>query len=180
DVDGVHLTPHAVVDLAALGVDFFACSPYKFCGPHLGVLAAAPDVLVELYPDKLVPSSDAVPERFEFGTLPYELLAGAAAAVDFLAGLVPGGGDRRARLGRSFAALEEYESELARRLEGGLDGILGVTRLSRAARRTPLVLFMVEGWSPAEVYRELGRAGVNAPAGSFYAVECARWLGLGD
>ncbi len=179
-VDGVHLTPHAPVDLATLGADFYACSPYKFCGPHLGVLAAAPELLETVRPDKLLPSSDAVPERFEFGTLPYELLAGTTAAVDFLAGLVPGDGDRRTRLRRSFAALEEHESELGRRLESGLDAIPGVTRLSRAPRRTPLVLFTIEGWSPAEVYRELGKSGVNAPAGSFYAVECARWLGLGD
>jgi cysteine desulfurase family protein (TIGR01976 family) len=179
-VDGVHLTPHALVDVGMLGADFYACSPYKFCGPHLGVLAAAPELLETVRPDKLLPSSDAVPERFEFGTLPYELLAGTTAAVDFLAGLVPGDGDRRTRLRRSFAALEEHESELARRLESGLDGIPGVTRLSRASWRTPLVLFTVAGWTPTEVYRELGKSGVNAPAGSFYAVECARWLGLGD
>src|SRR5262249_17407016 len=111
---------------------------------------------------------------------PTERRPAPTAAVDFLAGLVPGDGDRRARLGRSFAALEEHETQLARRLESGLDGIPGVTRLSRAPRRTPLALFTVEGWSPAEVYHELGKRGVNAPAGSFYAVECARWLGLGE
>ena len=70
----------------ALGADFFVCSPYKFLGPHCGVLAAAPTLLEQLHPDKLLPSTDAVPERFELGTLPYELLAGTTAAVDFLAG----------------------------------------------------------------------------------------------
>jgi selenocysteine lyase/cysteine desulfurase len=179
-VDGVHLTPHELVDVGALGADFYACSPYKFCGPHLGVLAAAPQLLETVRPDKLLPSSDAVPERFELGTLPYELMAGTTAAVDFLAGLVPGDGNRRTRLVRSFAALAEHEAGLTRRLESGLDGIPGVTRLSRAPRRTPLALFTVEGSSPAKVYCELGAASVNAPAGSFYAVECARWLGLGD
>src|SRR6266542_552326 len=69
-LDGVHLPPHAPVDIAALGADFYACSPYKFCGPHLGVLAAAPELLGTLYPDKLLASPDTVPERFEFGTLP--------------------------------------------------------------------------------------------------------------
>lgn len=62
-VDGVHYTPHAGVDLAALGADLFACSPYKFMGPHCGVLAASPDLLETLHPDKLLPSSNAVPER---------------------------------------------------------------------------------------------------------------------
>jgi len=179
-VDGVHLTPHAPVDIAALGADFYACSPYKFCGPHLGVLAAAPELLGTLYPDKLLASPDTVPERFEFGTLPYELLAGTTAAVDFLAGLVPGAGDRRDRLRGSYQALEEHEAGLLRRLEEGLDRIGGITRHGRAARRTALVLFSVAGLPPAQVYRELGAAGVNAPAGTFYAVECARWLGLGD
>ena len=84
-VDGVHLVPHASVDLDALGADFLACSPYKFLGPHCGVLAARPETLEPLRPDKLMPSSNDVPERFELGTLPYELLAGTTAAVDFLA-----------------------------------------------------------------------------------------------
>jgi cysteine desulfurase family protein (TIGR01976 family) len=179
-VDGVHLTPHALIDARALGADFYACSPYKFCGPHLGVLAAAPELLETLHPDKLLPSTDAVPERLELGTLPYELLAGTAAAVDFLADLVPGPGGRRERLVRSLAALEEHESGMLRRLEAGLDAIGGITRLGRAPDRTPLVLFTVAGLPPARVYRELGSAGVNAPAGSFYAVECARWMGLGE
>jgi cysteine desulfurase family protein (TIGR01976 family) len=69
-VDGVHLTAHAPVDVAALGADFYACSPYKFLGPHCGVLAADPDLLESLTPEKLVPSPDSVPERFELGTLP--------------------------------------------------------------------------------------------------------------
>ena len=82
-VDGVHYTPHSFVDVAALGADFFVCSPYKFCGPHLGALAARPELLETLAPDKLLASTDDVPERFELGTLPYELLAGTTAAVGF-------------------------------------------------------------------------------------------------
>ena len=75
-VDGVHLTPHAPVDVAALGADFYVCSPYKFFGPHHGVLVADPEVLETVHGDKLLPQTHAVPERFEHGTLPYELLAG--------------------------------------------------------------------------------------------------------
>ena len=86
-VDGVHLTPHAPVSVTDLGADLYACSPYKFFGPHLGVLAASPALLEELHPDKLLPSTDAVPERFELGTLPYELLAGVTATVDFIGAL---------------------------------------------------------------------------------------------
>src|SRR3954449_5523044 len=94
-VDGVHLTAHSPVDVQALGADFYTCSPYKFLGPHCGVLAADPDLLETLRPAKLLPSTDAVPERFELGTLPYELLAGTTAAIDFLASLGPAGQPRR-------------------------------------------------------------------------------------
>ncbi|MFF9045811.1 cysteine desulfurase-like protein [Streptomyces parvulus] len=180
-VDAVHYASHAVVDPAALGADTLVCSPYKFLGPHLGVLAARPEFLETLRPDKLLPSSDAVPERFELGTLPYELLAGARAAVDFLAGLeADARGSRRERLVASFAALEAHEDALRRRIERGLAGLDGVTVHSRAARRTPTLLFTVAGLSPAEVYRGLAERGVDAPAGTFYALEAARHLGLGD
>ncbi|WP_410674312.1 cysteine desulfurase-like protein [Amycolatopsis sp. cmx-4-68] len=180
-VDGVHLTPHAAVDVTALGADFYACSPYKFLGPHLGLVAAAPALLETLHPDKLLPATDAVPERFELGTLPYELLAGTTAAIDFLAGLVPGSGSRRSRLLGSFAALEEHENALLQRLESGLAAIPGVTRHGAPERhRTPTVLFSVDGVAPQAVYEHLGAQGVNAPAGSFYAIECSRHLGLGD
>jgi len=175
-----HLTPHASVDISALGADVFACSPYKFCGPHLGVLAAAPELLDSVHPDKLAPSANTVPERFEFGTLPYELLAGTTAAVDFLAGLVPTAGSRRASLEQSMAAVEKQESELLSELETGLRGIDGVDIRSRAPRRTPTVLFTVADLPSAAVSRALADVGVNAPAGSFYAPDCARLLGLAD
>ncbi|MEV5716719.1 cysteine desulfurase-like protein [Amycolatopsis mediterranei] len=180
-VDGVHLTPHAAVDVTALGADFYACSPYKFLGPHLGVVAAAPALLETLHPDKLLPSANAVPERFELGTLPYELLAGTTAAIGFLAGLVPGTGSRRARLPASIAALESHENALLARLDDGLASLPGVTRYGAPGRhRTPTVLFSVEGAASQAVYEHLGAQGVNAPAGSFYAIECSRRLGLGD
>jgi cysteine desulfurase family protein (TIGR01976 family) len=179
-IDGVHLVPHAPVDVAALGADFFACSPYKFFGPHLGVVVAAPSLLETLHPDKLLPSTDDVPERFELGTLPYELLAGTTAAVDVLADLVPGEGDRRARVLASMAAVEEHEERVLAPLLDGLRATAGVTVHGSPARRTPTVLFTVDGRTPREVYEHLATRGVNAPAGSFYAVEASRHLGLGD
>ncbi|WP_435744196.1 cysteine desulfurase-like protein [Nocardioides sp. SYSU DS0663] len=179
-VDAVHLAPHALVDRAELGADVVACSPYKFFGPHLGVQAADPDFLEGLRPDKLVPSTDAVPERFELGTLPYELLAGTTAAIDFLAALEPGEGDRRARLGASMAGLEAHEASLVDRLLDGLAGIDGVTVHGRPVRRTPTVLLTVAGHAPADVSRHLAGAGVHAPAGHFYAIEASRHAGLGE
>jgi cysteine desulfurase family protein (TIGR01976 family) len=180
-VDGVHATAHASVDLDALGVDFWTCSPYKFLGPHIGVVAASPALLETLTMDKLLPSSDAVPERFELGTLPYELLAGVTAAVDVLAGLDPSAtGSRRERILASFEALEEHERPLRDRLEAGLLGMPGVRLFSKARKRTPTLLFTVDGKSPQEVRRALAESGVNAPAGHFYAIEASRHLGLGD
>lgn len=181
-VDGVHLVAHDVVDLVELGADFLVCSPYKFLGPHLGMLAASPALLESMHPDKLLPSPEQVPERFELGTLPYELLAGVVAAVDMLADLVPGGESamsRRDRLVRSFTALEQYEAGLRDRLRDGLSSIGGITFYSNAVRRTPTELFTVDGIASADVYRALAERAVNAPAGSFYAIEACTRLGLG-
>lgn len=179
-VDAVHLTPHAVVDRGALGADLLTCSPYKYLGPHCGVLAADAALLERFSPDKLLPSTDAVPERYELGTLPYELMAGAAAAVEYLAALVPGEGSRRERLVRSMTALDAYEEGLVRRLEDGLAATDGVRLVGSAPHRTPTRLFEVEGVASAEVADRLAAADVNAPAGHFYALEASRWLGLGD
>ncbi|MGW0932852.1 cysteine desulfurase-like protein [Streptomyces sp. NPDC002644] len=180
-VDAVHHAAHAAVDLPALGADTLVCSPYKFLGPHLGVLTGRAALLESLRPDKLLPSGDAVPERFELGTLPYELLAGTRAAVDFLAGLAPAeaGKDRRERLVAAFAALEEHEDRLRDRVTTALAEFPGVTVHSRAAHRTSTLLFTVDGIPAAEISRRLAAHRVDAPAGSFYALEASRHLGLG-
>jgi cysteine desulfurase family protein (TIGR01976 family) len=179
-VDGVHLTAHAPVDVTGLGADFYACSPYKFSGPHCGVLTADPALLEELHPDKLIPSTDAVPERFELGTLPYELLAGTTAAVDFLARLVAPDtdGTRRDAVLTSMAAVEVHEDALRRRIEEGLTAMSGVVLHSRAVRRTPTLLLTLPGRSEAEASRFLAERGVYAPTGTFYAHEPAHRLGL--
>ncbi len=177
-VDAVHLAAHVRLDRIALGADVVVCSPYKFGGPHLGVLAADPAWLAGLRPDKLLPSSDAVPERFELGTLPYELLAGTTAAVDYLASQGTGE-DRPARLTSAFGRLHAHERALLRRLEDGLR-TLGAAVYSVASRRTSTVLFDLPGRTAGEVSLALAAAGVNAPAGAFYALEASRHLGLGD
>jgi cysteine desulfurase family protein (TIGR01976 family) len=191
-VDGVHHTAHELPDVAALGADFFTCSPYKFLGPHCGVLAARPELLAAIAPDKLLPATNEVPERFEYGTLPYELLAGVTAAVDVLASLDPeaslrgrqgdadAGASRRARLVASYAGLHEHETGLADRLSEGLAALPGLTVWSRAERRTPTVLMTFDGRAAPEVTRALAVERVLAPSGNFYALEASRHLGLGD
>jgi cysteine desulfurase family protein (TIGR01976 family) len=179
-VDGVHLTAHAPVDVVAIGADFYACSPYKFLGPHCGVLAGRVELLEQLSIDKLLPSTNLVPERFELGTLPYELLAGTTAAVDFLAGLAGGsGGDRRSDLTAAMTLIERHEDGLRLAIERGLTALPGVLLHSRARDRTPTLLFTFADHDPADAYRFLAERGVNAPAGSFYALEASQFLGLG-
>jgi cysteine desulfurase family protein (TIGR01976 family) len=181
-VDGVHFTAHELVDVAALGADLFMCSPYKFLGPHCGVLAASPELLDSLRPDKLAPSTNVAPERFEFGTLPYEIMAGATAAVDFLAGIAPGtAANRRDRLVASLHAVDQHELRMRGLIEQGL-AALGdrVTLWSRAADRTPTLLITVEGRDLGEAYEFLATRDVLAPAGSFYAMEPFQALGLRD
>jgi selenocysteine lyase/cysteine desulfurase len=125
-----------------------------------------------------------VPERFEFGTLPYELLAGVTAAVDVLAGLDPDAAEaaesRRERLTASYAALHEHEARLLARLEEGLAELPGASIRSRAARRTPTLLATFEGRGAADLTRSLAEGRVLAPSGNFYALEASRHLGLGD
>ena len=180
-VDGVHLTAHAPIDVEQIGADFYACSAYKFLGPHLGIVAASSALWESLHPDKLAPSTEQVPERFELGTLPYELLAGLIAAVDVLADLVPGGETsmtRRDRLVRSLTALAQHEDRLHARLRSALEDLPGITMYAHARRRTPTEFFAFDGWDSAEVAHRLADKQINAPAGSFYAYEPCRSLGL--
>ena len=99
-IDAVAAAPHRALSLAALGADTLACSAYKWYGPHIGILCAAPALLEELVPDKLAPSPDEAPDRFELGTLPFESLAGVTAA----AGVPAGGRLRRDPRARGAAA----------------------------------------------------------------------------
>jgi len=181
-VDGVHYTAHELVDVAGLGADLFTCSPYKFLGPHCAVLVASPDLLETITPDKLLPSTNQVPERFELGTLPYELMAGATAAVDFLAAIAPADGStRRERLAASQHAVEAHERRLRERVEEGLESLgRRVVSHSHAAERTPTLLVTFPGRRSWDAYEFLVGHDILAPAGSFYAYEPFRRLDLDD
>lgn len=178
-VDAVHHTAHAAPDLAALGADFLVCSPYKFFGPHCGALVADPALLETLRPDKLVPSTDAVPERFELGTLPYELLAGSTAAIDFIAGVAPDTGSRRERLIAAADQIADHELRLRTRIESELAEMAGhLTLHSRAAERTSTLFLTLVDRSPVEAFEFLAARDALVPAGTFYAHETFRALGL--
>jgi len=183
-VDAVHYAPHVLPDVAAIGCDFFACSPYKFYGPHLGVLWGRRALIDALDVPKLEPAPDWSPERLETGTLSHEAIAGAAAAVDFLASLADEGGGgaprgRRAALETAYAGLHARGARLFARLWDGLARVPGVTRygLPADARRTPTVSFVVAGRGAHDVAADLARRAVFASSGDFYAWTVVQRLG---
>jgi len=180
-VDGVHLTPHTVISVKDIGADFFGFSFYKLMGPHCAALAASPALLETLNNDKLLPATKVVPERFEFGTLPYELMAGCSAAIDFIAEMAPGDGKtRREKIVNSMNSLEKYEDGLMEYLESSVAALPGVTLYGRAKHRTPTIYFSFAGRNNADIYNALALKKVNVPASNFYALEVSRKLGLGD
>ncbi|CAA9327728.1 MAG: Cysteine desulfurase [uncultured Frankineae bacterium] len=176
-VDGVHATPHLATDVRELGADLYATSAYKWYGPHVGCTVGDPALLETLRPDKLLPSSDAVPDRFEHGTPSFAAYAGVAAAVDWIAS--HGSGDtRRARVLSAMAAIRAHEERLFARLLEGLTARDDVTLVGAPARRTPTVAFTVAGRTPQQVSAALGERGVCVWAGNYYAVELMTALGL--
>ena len=180
-VDGVHLTPHAVIDFKNMPADFFGFSSYKILGPHCASFVASPALLETLSNDKLLPSTMVVPERFEFGTLPYELMAGVSASIDYLTTLDDQAtGTRRERLVKSLNSLEEYEQSLFDYMVKALTTLPGITIYSKAKHHTPTAYFNFKGVDAASLYKFMATKKVNLPAHNFYALEVSRALGLGD
>ncbi len=179
-VDAVHYAPHVLVDVRQIGCDFLACSPYKFYGPHLGVLWGRRELLETVDVPKLEPAPGWAPERLETGTLSHEAIVGAAAAVDFLASLAaaPGLG-RRTALAAAFAELHARGQHLFEHLWDGLGQIQGVTRygLPPGAPRTQTISFALDGRTSDEVAEALARRAVFASSGDFYALTVVRRLG---
>jgi cysteine desulfurase family protein (TIGR01976 family) len=180
-VDAVHLTPHAPISAKEIGADFIGFSFYKMFGPHCAALAAAPALLETLQNDKLLPATNVVPERFEFGTLPYELMAGSVAAIEYIANLAPGSAtSRRDKIVNSMHALETYEDELLEYMESSLKALPGISLYGHAKKRTPTLYFSFKGFDSAEIYKAMAKKSVTLPASNFYALETSRKLGLGD
>jgi cysteine desulfurase family protein (TIGR01976 family) len=165
-VDAVHAAPHRPLDAGALGCDVLACSAYKWFGPHVGIQVGRPEVLESLHPDKLNPSPDTVPDRFELGTLPFEALAGVTAAARYVASL-------------GWEAVQAHEQALLRRALDGLAALDGVTLIGDAAERAPTLMFTVDGVPAGEVATRLAEAQVAVWSGNYYAWELERHLGLG-
>jgi cysteine desulfurase family protein (TIGR01976 family) len=180
-VDAVHLAPHALVDVQAIGCDFLACSSYKFYGPHAGILFGRSDLVDSLDVPRLDPAPHEAPERLESGTQNHEGIVGAAAAVDFIASIGGEQGTRRERLVRAYGALHARGDALFTQLWDGLTAIDGVTIYGPppGTPRTPTVSFTLRGHSTDAVARHLVSHGVYASNGDFYAQTVAERLGRG-
>jgi cysteine desulfurase family protein (TIGR01976 family) len=199
-VDAVHYAPHNLVDVRGLYCDFLICSAYKFYGPHVGILWCRRDLLETLPFAKLEPAPNTAPERAETGTLNHEAIAGAAAAVNFLASLVgpvcrtgpsPGlttatgparqaGPTRRLRLGETFAVLHDRAAEQFQQLWNGLAEIDAVKLYGPPpnAPRTSTIAFTVSGIPSSEVARQLADRALFLSHGNFYAATVIDRLGL--
>jgi cysteine desulfurase family protein (TIGR01976 family) len=180
-VDAVHYAPHVLTDVQEIGCDFLACSAYKFYGPHIGLLYGRKSLLEAIDFPKLEPAPDPAPDRVETGTQSHESIAGAAAAVDFLASLAEGA-SRRERLVNSFRALHVRGSELLKHLWEGLAAIDGVRIYGPppSSPRTPTVSFTLQGHTSTELARALAARGVFASNGDFYALTVARRMGVAE
>jgi len=172
-LDGVHFAQHRAIDLRALGADIVATSPYKFFGPHQGMIGLRRELLASWEPYKLRPASDAVPDRWESGTQSHESMAGTIAAIGYI------------RQVGGFEAIAVHERALATRFLEGVDRIPGVRLIGiadpdRVDERTPTFAIRVEGQHPQETSAELARRGIFTWDGHYYAIEVFDRLGLLD
>ncbi|HZF43108.1 MAG TPA: cysteine desulfurase-like protein [Sphingomonadaceae bacterium] len=180
-VDAVQLVPHLPVDARVLGCDFLACSPYKFFGPHQGVLWGRADLLDTIDAYKLRPSASQPPAvRFETGTASFEAVAGTLGAVEHLASQSGISGDRRSRILAGMQAIAEQERALIRQFLSGLAALPRVRLYGPPdeSNRVPTFSFTVEGHSPRDVAAYLAERGIFAWSGNFYAPEAIARLGL--
>lgn len=183
-VDAVHYAPHELIDVEDLGADFLVVSPYKFYGPHLGVLWGRRRLLQALDLPRVASSSDLAPERLETGTLSFEAISGATAAVNFLAsvGDVKAGDARRDRLRTAFAMLQAHGKSLFKQLWDAMAHMDGVNVYGPPPDqlRTPTLGFSITGVDPARTASELGRRAVFVTHGDFYATTVVKRLGFGE
>src|ERR1700687_1865725 len=168
-IDAVHFAPHGLIDVKALDCDFLACSPYKFFGPHMGTLYGKREHLERFKPYKVRPASDVSPECWETGTQVQELIAGIAAAVDYIAELGQNcdstAKSRRDALQAAYRATHQYETGLLTRLIEGLQAIpgmriFGITDAKRFDERCSTLSFRMGNHNPTAIATFLGDRGI--------------------
>ncbi len=188
-IDAVHYAPHGLIDVADLDCDFLVCSTYKFFGPHMGVLYGKREHLQRLRPYKVRPLTEAVPNRWEWGTLNHECIAGITACVDYLADLGrranSEAGTRRAAIVSAFEAIHRYERGLMRRLIAGILEIpelkiYGITDPECFDWRCPTLAVRVVNQTaeqaPLALATKLGERGFFTWDGNYYALSVTEQL----
>ena len=177
-VDAVHYAPHGLIDVREWNCDFLACSAYKFYGPHLGILYGRRELLESLDFPKLMPAPDSAPERAETGTQNHEGIAGAAAAVDFLASFA-NAPTRRERLELAFSQLHERGKVLIEQLWNGLKEMsrIRVFGPTPDKARTPTIAFTINNMSSTQAAKRLAELGLFLSDGDFYAMTVIERLG---
>ena len=184
-IDAVHYAPHGPIDVRALDCDFLVCSTYKFFGPHMGVLYGKREHLRRLEPYKVRANTNAIPNRWEWGTLNHECIAGITACVDYLADLGrrvdPSASTRRSALLAAYKAIRQHERELMERLISGLLAIpglklYGIRDPQRFDRRCPTVAVRIKGSTPLQLARKLGERGFFTWDGNYYALNLTERL----
>lgn len=184
-IDAVHYAPHGPLDVRALDCDFLVCSTYKFFGPHMGVLYGKREHLKRLHPYKVRANTNAIPNRWEWGTLNHECIAGITACVEYLASVGrqvdPAAKTRRAAILAAYAAIQQYERGLAKRLITGLlplPGLklYGISDVSRFEKRCPTVAVRISGFTPLQLAIKLGERGFFTWDGNYYALNLSERL----
>ena len=166
-IDAVHYAAHEPIDVREVGADVLLCSPYKFCGPHLGMAFGRAEVIEGWRPYKARPApTTPLGRRFETGTQPYELLAGFNATIDYLDSI---GG---------FEAIVPYERALGQRFLDGISDAVTVYGLPGMAGRVPTFLVNVAGVAAEAVAARLAEAQIGVWAHeSWYSLNLYRRLG---
>ncbi len=184
-IDAVHYAPHGPIDVRALDCDFLACSTYKFFGPHMGVLYGKREHLLRLQPYKVRANTNAIPNRWEWGTLNHECIAGIKACVDYLADLgrhaSPSATSRRSALLAAFDVIRNHERGLMEKLIRGVSNIAGaklygITDPKRFDHRCPTIAVRVQGHTPLELATKLGDRGFFTWDGNYYALNLTERL----
>jgi cysteine desulfurase family protein (TIGR01976 family) len=184
-IDAVHYAPHGPIDVRALDCDFLVCSTYKFFGPHMGVLYGKRELLQRLQPYKVRANTNVIPNRWEWGTLNHECIAGITACVEYLADLGrrgnPSAATRRAALLAAYDAIQKHERGLMESLIRGLLAIpglklYGISDPKRFHQRCPTVAVRIEGHTPLELATQLGERGIFTWDGNYYAVNLTERL----
>lgn len=183
-VDAVHYGPHGPISVREIGADLLVTSPYKYFGPHLGVLYGRADVLAAIPADHVRPAGDVPPHSWETGTGSHEAFSALLGALSYL-GSLGQGEDRRARLRDAMGRIKGHERNLSERLIAGLAvipgvRIYGITEPERFGDRVPTVSITVEGTTPSAVAAALAARGIYTWNGNHYAVEPMAQLGLDE